>query len=168
MCFFERAQTRVRARTRGRCEAFRGRNRVSGLSQFSLTSRCAATSAKSASYLQRFPRDSVPPPLPLSPSSVNKSRRNDRRDRAPARREISNAILQFAEYLICRNSYNSWTANILFDQDYQSTHTRGGRLGGRAGGRERGRRDKLGAPARCSLRCTGDVRGFAVSKLQYR
>lgn len=75
---------------------------------------------------------------------LNKSWRNDRRPGG-----ISNAILQFAQYLICRNSYNSLLANILL------TEIIGPRGERRVGGLRAGK----------MLRCTGDVRGFAVLQI---
>lgn len=81
---------------------------------------------------------------------TNKSRRNERRVGGFA--GISNAILQFDVYLICRNSYNSSTVNMLFIEIVGAI---------RRGGTERtGRAGKM-------LQCTSDVSEFAVAKLQY-
>lgn len=67
---------------------------------------------------------------------LNKSWCNDRR--------ISNAILQFAQYLICRNSYNPSVANILL------TEIIGPQSGRRVGGLRAGK----------MLRCTVTSEGL--------
>lgn len=92
---------------------------------------------------------------------LNKSWRNDRR---PG--EISNAILQFARYLICRNSYNSSVANILLTE---IIGPRGGRIARRQDApMHRWRQGVCGLQIAISLKHDGESRSEAGWTFSFR